>query len=227
MIASRAKAKEGLINREGMEELKKKVEAYIEKVRATDVETIKKYSVTEAIEVRNHLMATATLRLGRRSKELLTMNLDEMEKAKVCEANGERYFIVYVSDQKGKRAGNPAAVTFSSGEFDVLRLFITHLRPKLTQDSEMKCVFPPKDGLITNKTMAFSSATSILKKFETESGKKLTSRVGRRSTITNSRDVPLTNAQVKDLASSMNHTVATAERYYNFKDIFRCKVLLK
>ena len=112
-------------------------------------------------------------------------------------------------------------MTFSETEFDVLQKFVQYLRPKLISgDTDIQSVFPPKESVTSsNKRLAFSSAYSILQKYETESGQKMSSRVGRRSNITNNRKKTLTPSQVKDLAKSMNHTVETADRYYDFTGI--------
>ena len=67
--------------------------------------------------------------------------------------------------------------------------------------------------------MTFSTAWAILQKFKTESGKPLSSRVVRGSKITHSRGLDISEQERRDLAASMSHSVETAERYYNYKDL--------
>ena len=54
-----------------------------------------------------------------------------------------------------------------------------------------------------------------MKKFQTQSGKSFTSRVVRKSKVTNSRKSNFTDAHRATLAKSMNHSVPTADAYYD------------
>ena len=68
----------------------------------------------------------------------------------------------------------------------------------------------------SSKNASFSSAWRILQSFQTKSGKKLSSRAIRGSRVTNLNKESLSDSQRIDLASAMNHSVSTADRYYNY-----------
>ena len=58
------------------------------------------YTKSEIIGVRNTLVAAATVRLARRSKELMTMTVEEVADAESIEINDQEMFIVKVSNYK-------------------------------------------------------------------------------------------------------------------------------
>ena len=60
------------------------------------------------------------------------------------------------------------------------------------------------------------SIYKILQKFQTPSGKRLSSRALRTSKITESRKRKMSEEDKVALAEAMNHTLATAERNYNY-----------
>lgn len=70
-----------------------------------------------------------------------------------------------------------------------------------------------------NNSLSFAGVYKILQLFETPSGKKLSSRAIRGSIVTNSRYKNMTSQEKEDLASSMNHTLPTAQRYYDYRKI--------
>ena len=88
-------------------------------------------------------MTVAALRIGRRSKELMAMQLGKVENAKEAEIDGKLFFIIEVSDKKGMKSDNEAPVVFSDLEFKVLKLFINQMRPRLV-DAFQTNVFPIK-----------------------------------------------------------------------------------
>ena len=156
-------------------------------------------------------MAVATLRLGRRRKELLTMSIDEVRSAQM-EKVGSKTFYIKVLNQKHSKCGQEAPVAFEKEEFEVLELYIKKLRPKITTDCRLKTVFHPlsKASSPLGQELSLSSAWKILQKFETRSGKKISSRVVRTSKVANSREANFTREECDNLASVMNHSSATA-----------------
>jgi len=176
-------------------------------------------SQRRAMYVRDRLMAIGTLRLGRRSKELAYMTLDEVREAEEIDIKGKSHRLIEVKNQKTAHTGEPAPVAFTHDEFRVLELYIDYMRPKISS-ANSESVFVPLDTLGGGKnTLSLSSAWSILRKFKTESGKRLTSRVARVSRITISRSKDLSLQERQDLAKSMNHDLATANRFYDYTDI--------
>jgi hypothetical protein len=220
LVKSKQKAAGTIMSEEELDEMKNRVRKYLLTVLEDDQETLDKYCKTKVLEIRDHLMAIATLRLGRRSMEIINMRLSEVENADlVTTEDGDRYYIVKVLEQKNLKAGEAAPVAFSADEFNVLNIYIKCLRAKLT-NSENTAVFPAT-GLTKalSTEMSFSAACRILQKFVSSTGKKLTSRVARRSIITNSRKLNLSDHQRREYAKSMSHTPETADRYYNFTDL--------
>ena len=219
LIESKRRAESKLVEEEELDQLLNDTISSVLEVLEKSQEEIEKLTVSDALNVRDGLMAIATLRLGRRSKELLTMKLSEVEKAEVKLINRQKYHIVKVLEQKNKKAGLEAPVVFEDKEFKVLSIFINKLRKKLSLNENSQVVFPPKSSIHAKEEMSLSSAWRILQKFETKTGKKISSRVVRRSKVTYSRSKNLSEQQRQDLARSMSHSTATAERYYNYKQL--------
>ena len=179
------------------------------------------YTTAEAVKVRNSLMAVATLRLGRRTKELTHMTLDEVKNAEKRRVLDESFHIIEVSNQKAVRTGTPAPVAFEESEFKVLEHYIEFLRPKITKDKFSKVVFPPCTKLNSQSEnhMSFSASFKILQKFNTSSGMKISSRSVRGSKVTSSRINKMSEADCEQQAMTMNHTVRTANRNYNLMSV--------
>lgn len=167
-------------------------------------------------QIRNDLIVVPTIRLGRRSTELITMTCDEVQRAEERLINGEVHFIVKVLEQKDIKSGNEAPIAYNEPEYKVLKKYIEILRPKLNIHENCKSVFTTIHKKINNK-LSLAGVGNVFQTFETDTGKKLGSRSIRKSKITNSRYMNLSDQQIKDRATSMSHTVSTAERYYNHK----------
>ena len=114
------------------------------------------------------------------------------------------------------KTGKEAPIVFEEHEYSVLKKYIMILRPKLAAKSNTVFTTIKK---LKNEELSFSGFHKILKNYKTETGKKLGSRAVRGSLITNSRDTEATAKERADRAASMSHTVATAERYYNYRDL--------
>lgn len=164
-------------------------------------------------------MSVATLRLGRRSMELMHMTLEEVQCAEQKEVEGEVFHIVQVLKQKSLKMGEPAPVVFSDVEFKVLQLFILKMRSTITGDSYNPICFPSQQQRASSNHMTFSSFHSIINKLQTTPGKNVTSRAIRGSKITHNRSLNVSDSERRNLAKSMSHSVATAERFYNYNDI--------
>ena len=147
----------------------------------------------------------------------MTMQLNEVENAQETLIDGQRHFIINVANQKSIKSGEEAPVCYSDDEFKVLKLFIELMRPRLA-DKFQTNVFPVKKHMKNSapKNVSFSSHWKILQSKESESGRKLSSRIIRRSRITSRNAQPLTDSEKRDMATAMNHTVSTADRYYNY-----------
>jgi len=77
--------------------------------------------VDYALEIRNSLMAIATLNLGRRSLELTTVTLGEASEAEEKVVNGDDHFIISVKCQKTSGTGNPAPLSLEGMQFRALQ----------------------------------------------------------------------------------------------------------
>ena len=223
LAKSRESARDKLISEDELNDLLADINGKITSVLEDNKEQREKYSLSKIVDIRNCLIAAGTIRIGRRSKELMKMQLEEVQNAEQVVVEGDTYVVVKVFDQKNIRVGEPAPVTFTHDEFEVLKIFIQELRPKLINNSFETNVFPPKRHMkcASSKDLSFSSACRILKSFQTASGKKMTSRTIRGSKITSNRDSDCTDKERSDMAKAMSHSVSTAERYYNYRGLER------
>ena len=115
--------------------------------------------------------------MGRRSKDMITMTAGEVEAAKERLVEDKLVYLVEVSNQKSAKSGKIAHDVFTKEEFDVLSIFIRKLRPRLVIKPLQKVVFPStKTNESDHQDLSLSDAWKILQNFETESGKKVTSR---------------------------------------------------
>lgn len=150
---------------------------------------------------------------------MIFMTVDEVKKAEKKWIDGEFFYIIKVLQQKNVKMGEAAPVVFSDVEFQVLNIYITKMRPQLTGDIYNPVVFPSQSQRASGFNMSYSTFNNILDKLVTRSGKKLSSRIVRGSTITNNRTLNVTHSERLHLAKAMSHSVATAERYYNYSDV--------
>ena len=221
LAKSKAAAKKKLVTDDELDSLLADITCKLTMVLADSQEVRDSYSTTRILDVRNCLIAAGALRLGRRSKELMKMTTSEVDDAERVEVDGDVFHVVKVFDQKNIRVGEAAPVTFTAEEFKVLEIFIAELRPKIVSNKFEKNVFPPRRHMkyAAAKDLSFSSACRILKTFETKTGKKITSRTIRGSRITSNRCTNYSDKEKSDLAKAMSHSVATAERYYDYSDV--------
>ena len=128
--------------------------------------------------------------------------------------------VVKVLDHKEAKGGFKAAVPFMADEYCWLQDFVQLFRPLLCTDPNLRNVFPVLKhyNYTVDKELSYGSLYNILSQFKSRSGVKLSSRNIRRARITNTRDNNISPASKKKLAKAMNHTLETAERYYNFED---------
>lgn len=182
-------------------------------------EDYSEFDIDRVTEIRNDLIAVAVIRLGRRTKEIITMTMEEVFGAETITIDGgATNYVVKVYDQKDLRAGNEAPIAFTEEEYDALKKYGNILRPKLTIEDGCHTIFTTTNKK-TNNSLSFSGVYNILQLYETSTGKKLSSRAIRGSLVTNSRYLDMSHQEQEDLASSMSHTLPTAQRYYNYKNI--------
>lgn len=216
IVKTKQKARSKLVPEQELEEVLDKLKEKVSEFNLIAEEDFKTMNEKDVLKVRNALIAIATLRLGRRTKEIITLQIEEVDKAVVKVVDGEEFRVVEVLEQKNLKSGELAPIAYTTQEFILLQTYIKFLRPKLSSDESVKNVFI--NGK-TSKTpiLSFSSVHSILQNFKTSSGKKLGSRIIRCSKITNSRDLDLSHQEQLDLARSMSHTLPTADKHYNHK----------
>ena len=219
MVETRRRAEKKLMNDEELDTLMNDTVLSLAKILKKTDDELNCLKRNEILDVRNCLMAAATLRLGRRTGELIKMTTEEVKNAKEEIVEGVPFYIVKVLEQKDLRTGQEAPIAFSKEEFDVLKIYISKLRPKIIRDQNSPIVFPPTKTNSDNDSMTYGGAYKILQKFMTSSGNKISTRSVRRSRITNSRSMDLSDQQKKDMAASMSHTLETAEKYYNYKKV--------
>lgn len=217
LAVTKKRAADKLMTNEEMDKILIERSEYLSKSLDEDYETFDKEKIKE---IRNALIAVATIRLGRRTKEIMTMTLDEVSAAeKIVIEGGTVNYIVKVYDQKGLRTGEEAPIAFSNEEYQSLQKYVNILRPKLSIKKNCKTVFTTTIKTKDNNSLSFSGVYQILQLYETTAGKKLSTRAIRGSKVTNSRYLNLSHQEQEDLASSMSHSLSTAQRYYNHKKV--------
>ena len=95
--------------------------------------------MTQCIKSRNAIIAAATLRIPRRSQEIIERTLKEFDQAKNTVIE-EKPFFIYVLKHKTNKSGEPAPIVVSKLEYEALSLYIKHIRPKFTSNENK--VFP-------------------------------------------------------------------------------------
>lgn len=222
MIVTKGRAKKKLMSEEELEKLMTDTVQYIETV-SDDIakKTHLDYTENEILKVRNSLIAVATVRIGRRSKEMTRMTLLEVEEAEITMIGEEKFHIINVAEQKNSRGGKPAPVPYTDIEYSVLKSFITDMRPKLTNSKFCDVVFPASSKVNSHvdQELGLSAAFKILQKFETFKGKKISSRSVRGSKVTISRQKNLPNETLDHIAKAMSHQRSTADGFYDFNSL--------
>ena len=219
IIKAKEKATKKLINEDDANEVLKETDDFLAEMISIDENQWITFSLEKIRNIRDSLIVAATIRLARRSKELMTMSLQEYENAEDCTVNNETFKLIKVALQKDARSGRPAPIAFSQQEFKALTLFIKYLRPKMGPTKANNDFLSCNSKMSTATPLNYSAIYKILNKFRTKSGKALSSRALRGSEVTNSRQKNLTEKEKQDLATSMSHSVATAERSYNFSTV--------
>ena len=98
------------------------------------------YSEDQILHVRNLLIEIGTIRIGRRSKELVEMTIEESNDAEDALVDEEHYKIINAFNQKNIRTGELAPVPYSVKGYEILQLYITKLRAKLCKNTNVKTV---------------------------------------------------------------------------------------
>ena len=140
------------------------------------------YKISEARNVRNTLLALGSVRLARRSQEMLSMTLREVIHAELNVLDNERLYIINVARHKNRKHSTDALVTFTESEFKVLNLYNRKLRKMFTTDDcENAPVFTVANYCKNSQAevlkgqpaapMNYSSTFKILSKFKITSGK--------------------------------------------------------
>ena len=123
-------------------------------------------------KVRDSLILIATMRMVRRSKEIVTMSLDEVDKAEDLFLEVELYKIINVADQKNARGRKAAPIVYNSTEFKALTVYISQLRRKFGTEVNINSVFLASScQYVTPSSLNYSSYCKILQKFTSTSGK--------------------------------------------------------
>jgi len=221
MIRTKTKAERKIVDGNELKELQEEIHAYLEQIfKDTAGKNLDSYTKKQVIEIRNNLMAIGTIRIGKRSKEIIKMTIDEMKDASQREVGDKVFYIVKVYDQKSLKNGKPAAVSFEETEYKLLKLYTEKLRPKITPpDADCKYVFSTSRNSLGCCDMSLSGAYHVLQSFRTKSGKRISSRSVRGSKVTTNRAGDSTDAEKRDMAKAMGHDEATANRYYDYWDL--------
>ena len=222
IIEKNERARKKIVSDREMEELMTRTRSYLSEISQQMEKNVHlTFNSKEITKIRDSLIAVATVRLGRRSLEMTRMTLEEVKGATESVINGNKYYTINVRDQKNTHTGSAAPVVYHEDEYHVFLVYINQLRLKLTSDSNCKVVFPAncKTNSKLDQSLGLSAAYKILQKFETTSGKKISSRTIRGSIVSNSRERNFSDEHLNHLAKSMNHSRSTADSYYDYSSI--------
>ena len=137
----------------------------------------------------------------RRSKEIMHLKKCEVQLPQKVNVHDEILHVVLVKEQKRKNSLKPAPVV----GFKILNYYIKELLPAITDDAYSEIVFPQwswkKNKLA--EFMTYKQLNEILKSVGV-SDKRFSSRVNRKSIVTNNR---LTNC-------SIEHSLLPMSKYH-------------
>ena len=172
-------------------------------------EGIKK-SLQKCVELRDLLIWISLLRLGRRTTEITTLSLQEVSNAEIN--NTENSYTINIKNHKTRKHDKNAYIAFNEPEFQILQTFIKDYRPELTSDTNPDSpVFPIKTNKSSKSSKLFlQNVHRILNKFKTEENVTLTSRITRKSIVSNAVKE---RSDLRSVANVLWHNVVTAERY--------------
>ena len=220
LIIGKQRAKNKLISSSDSYSMLKENEAYLREISEKSKESLNAMNMQQIRKVRDSLIVAATIRIPRRSKELITLSLEEYANAEDRVNDGENFKIIKVLDQKNAKAGEAAPVVFSACEYAALTTYVKHLRPRFGNNIDINNVFVSCVNQFSVPTsLTFSSIYKIMQKFSTSSGKKLSSRALRGSKVTDSRNKNYSLEQKQQLATAMSHSLQTADRNYNYSEV--------
>lgn len=210
-----------ILNSGEIQEIGDRIAVDIDKIlKDADNDQIKNYTLKESLKARNALIAAATFRLPRRSKEIMKLTIKEAKMAKSTIIENEEFFIVYVLQHKTNASGDPAPLVLNKIEYDALNIYMKSIRSKFTRDeSENSPVFANIESRSAAKEISFSNATKILNSYQSSSGKALSTRVARISRTTEQRKTCPSQKDIERYATSLSHSVETSNRYYVSTDL--------
>ena len=213
------KKEKKIITSKEMEDLSDSIERDCRKIKEDyNNGLIKQYTQSDCRKARNALIAAATTRIPRRSKELLTMTMREAKAAKKTLIENMQFYLVYVLEHKTNTTGEPAIIVYSNLEYESLSIYINCIRSRFTNDTNLDSpVFLSFQS--QGKTLSFSSATHILNSYRSDSGKSLSTRVARVSRTTEQRASNPTKEDISEFARSLSHSTDPSERYYVSEDL--------
>ena len=70
-----------------------------------------------------------------------------------------------------------------------------------------------------SNVLSFGGAYSILQKFKTASGQKISSRIARTSKVTNTYKNKISESTKRTYATAMNHSITVAHDHYNYNEV--------
>ena len=220
LVTARKKATSKLIKTEDSSAILQEIEDFLRDISTKDEQELQAMDMKQVRQVRDALVVAPTIRLSRRSKELMSMTLEECANPETREVKGKTIKIIKVLDQKNVKSGKPAPILYTESEYCALTAYVNFLRPKFSNDITIDNVFLTTSYQSNRPTpLTYSAIYKILQKFKTKSGKKLSSRALRGSMVTESRKKNYSNDEQKMLADAMSHSIATANRSYNFTEI--------
>ena len=117
--------------------------------------------------------------------------------------------------------GDPACIPLTYEEYDALGVFIEKLRPKLWPETDNRRIFTASYKNSSNESgeLSYTAVWHITQKFQSTTGKKMSSRLYRASRVTSLRDNDGTTEEKIHLAKAMNHSITTADRSYDYNNL--------
>ena len=150
LIKTRERAKQKILTKDEYIAALTEQEALLQTFDRSPAE-LENIKVPEASKMRNVLMSVASLRLGTRSKELVSMTIDEVKRAKTQLVDEEEYKIIEVVDHKNTKSGIEAGIAYKNSEYRILGKYIKYVRRKLNDAQSKYSYLQPRRVMLTRQ----------------------------------------------------------------------------
>ena len=179
-------------------------------------------SFISAIRMRNVVMTMMTLASARRSLEIVSLTLKDVQEARILDIEGEKICFIQAKQHKTKEKFT-CNIPLRENVMTMLKCYIEHYRQylciKVACSPEEDYLFisssNPSSNLTKMSYSAFNKCINSTFKDRAGMGMKMCSRYARYSLASSGRRYGLHLDDLKCLSTLMCHSKKTADRYYD------------